>query len=234
MTTTTTTELRFQASPSAGEVSALYERPSTARWLMVLGHGAGAGMRHHFMDGAAAALAAQGMATFRYQFPYMEKRTSRPDPQPLLLATVRSAVNAAHTIAGDLPLFVGGKSMGGRMTSLAASEERLPNVKGLVFFGFPLHPVGAPAVGRADHLARVGTPMLFLQGTRDKLAELDLLKPVIERLGSQATLHIVEGGDHSFAVPKKSGRTMEDVLDELAQTIASWSDKLTSSRTKTS
>jgi predicted alpha/beta-hydrolase family hydrolase len=227
---TTATELRFEASKSAGEVSAIFERPTTARWLMVLGHGAGAGMRHHFMDAAASALGAQGIATFRYQFPYMEKKTSRPDPQPILLSTVRAAVNAAHTIGGDLPLLAGGKSMGGRMTSLAASEERLPNVRGLVFFGFPLHAVGAPSSNRADHLDRVFTPMLFLQGTRDKLAELELLKPVIERLGSQAAIHIVEGGDHSFAVPKKSGRTLTDVLDELAQTIASWADKMTSNR----
>jgi predicted alpha/beta-hydrolase family hydrolase len=201
---------------------------------MVLGHGAGAGMRHPFMEGAAAALGAKGIATFRYQFPYMEKKTSRPDPQPILLSTVRAAVNAAHTIADDLPMLAGGKSMGGRMTSLASSEERLPNVRGLVFFGFPLHATGAPSSNRADHLDRVLTPMLFLQGTRDKLAELEFLKPVVERLGSQATMHIVEGGDHSFAVPKKSGRALPDVLDELAQTIASWADKLASSKPKKS
>jgi predicted alpha/beta-hydrolase family hydrolase len=231
---TTATELRFEASKSAGEVSALFERPASARWLMVLGHGAGAGMRHPFMEGAAAALGAKGIATFRYQFPYMEKKTSRPDPQPILLSTVRAAVNAAHTIADDLPMLAGGKSMGGRMTSLASSEERLPNVRGLVFFGFPLHATGAPSSNRADHLDRVLTPMLFLQGTRDKLAELEFLKPVVERLGSQATMHIVEGGDHSFAVPKKSGRALPDVLDELAQTIASWADKLASSKPKKS
>jgi len=224
---TAATELRFQASRSSGEVSALLELPDSARWLMVLGHGAGAGMRHHFMDDAAAALASHQIATFRYQFPYMENRTSRPDPQPVLLATVRSAVAAAHAAAGDLPLLAGGKSMGGRMTSLASAEDGLPDVKGLVFFGFPLHPPGAPGTGRAEHLERVRTPMLFLQGTRDKLADLVLLGPVIERLGSKATLHIVEGGDHSFAVPKRSGRSLEDVLEELARTVAAWAERLT-------
>jgi predicted alpha/beta-hydrolase family hydrolase len=224
---TAATELRFQASRSSGEVSALLERPDSARWLMVLGHGAGAGMRHHFMQDAAAVLASHQIATFRYQFPYMEKRTSRPDPQPVLLATVRSAVAAAHAAAGDLPLLAGGKSMGGRMTSLASAEDGLPEVRGLVFFGFPLHPPGAPGTGRAEHLERVGTPMLFLQGTRDKLADLGLLGPVIERLGSKATLHIVEGGDHSFAVPKRSGRSPEDVLEELARTVAAWAERST-------
>lgn len=224
---TAATELRFQASRSSGEVSALLERPDSARWLMVLGHGAGAGMRHHFMQDAAAALASHQIATFRYQFPYMEKRTSRPDPQPVLLATVRSTVAAAHAAAGDLPLLAGGKSMGGRMTSLASAEDGLPDVRGLVFFGFPLHPPGAPGTGRAEHLERVGTPMLFLQGTRDKLADLGLLGPVIERLGSKATLHIVEGGDHSFAVPKRSGRSPEDVLEELARTVVTWAERST-------
>ena len=224
---TTATELRFLASRSSGEVSALLERPDTARWLMVLGHGAGAGMRHHFMDDAAAALASHQIATFRYQFPYMEKRTSRPDPQPVLLATVRSAVAAAHAAAGDLPLLAGGKSMGGRMTSLASAEDGLPDVRGLVFFGFPLHPPGTPGTGRAEHLERVTTPMLFLQGPRDKLADLELLAPVIERLGSKATLHIVEGGDHSFGVPKRSGRSLEEVLEELARTVAAWAERST-------
>jgi len=223
---TTATELRFQASRSSGEVAALLERPDSARWLMVLGHGAGAGMRHHFMEDAAAVLASRQIATFRYQFPYMEKRTSRPDPQPVLLATVRSAVIAAHAAAGDLPLLAGGKSMGGRMTSLASAEGGLPDVRGLVFFGFPLHPAGAPATGRAEHLERVTTPMLFLQGTRDKLADLGLLAPVIERLGPRATLHVVDGADHSFEVPKRSGRSLADVLEELARTVAAWAERL--------
>jgi len=200
------TELRFQASSSAGEVSALLERPDTARWLLVLGHGAGAGMRHRFMEGSASALAARGIATFRYQFPYVEKHASRPDPQPILLATVQSAVAVAHVAAGDLPLLAGGKSMGGRMTSLAWANEPLSDVRGIVFFGFPLHPAGSPDTARAEHLKRVAAPMLFLQGTRDKLADLALLRPVIERLGPKATLHVVEGADHSFEVPERSGR----------------------------
>jgi uncharacterized protein len=223
---TTTTELKFQASRSAGEVSALLERPPGARWLMVLGHGAGAGMRHHFMEDAALALAARGIATFRYQFPYVENRSRRPDPQPILLATVQSAVQAARAAAADLPLLAGGKSMGGRMTSLACAKDPSSDVRGLIFFGFPLHPPGASATERAEHLERVQVPMLFLQGTRDKLADLGLLRPVIERLGSRATLHVVEGADHSFEMLKRSGRTAADVLEELARTAASWAEQL--------
>jgi predicted alpha/beta-hydrolase family hydrolase len=225
---TTTTELKFQASRSAGEVSALLERPPGARWLMVLGHGAGAGMRHHFMEDAALALAARGIATFRYQFPYVENRSRRPDPQPILLATVQSAVQAARAAASDLPLLAGGKSMGGRMTSLTCAKDpsSVGEVRGLIFFGFPLHPPGAPATERAEHLERVQIPMLFLQGTRDKLADLGLLRPVIERLGSRATLHVVEGADHSFEMLKRSGRTAADVLEELAGTAVSWAEQL--------
>ena len=193
---------------------------------MVLGHGAGAGMRHHFMNDIAAALAARGIATFRYQFPYVEKGVYRPDPQPVLLATVRSAIEAANAAAGDLPLLAGGKSMGGRMTSLASAKEALDGVKGIAFFGFPLHPAGAPATERGEHLERVAAPMLFLQGTRDKLAELSLLRPVVERLGSRAMLHVVEGADHGFDVLKRSGRTSAEVLEELAGTAATWASRL--------
>lgn len=213
------TELRFLASRSAGEVSALFDRPADARWLLVFGHGAGAGMRHSFMEAMTGALNSRGVATFRYQFAYMEKRLGRPDPQPVLLATVRAAVEAARAAAGELPLLAGGKSMGGRMTSLATAEGSLPNVRGLVFFGFPLHPAGAPGTSRAEHLTRVEAPMLFLQGTRDKLAELDLLQPIVTALGPRATMHVVEGGDHSFAVLKRSGRTSEEVLEELASSV---------------
>lgn len=222
----TAIESRFQASRSSGEVSALLERPGDARWLLVLGHGAGAGMRHRFMEAISAALASHAIATFRYQFPYMEKRSGRPDPQPVLLATVRAAVAAAHSVAPDLPLLAGGKSMGGRMTSLASADEPLPNVRGLVFFGFPLHPAGKPGTERAQHLERVALPMLFLQGRRDKLAGLGLLAPVLERIGPRATLHVVEEGDHSFAVPKRSGRSEADVLDDLVRTVASWAEEL--------
>ncbi len=223
---TTTAELRFQASRSAGQVSALLDRPMEARWLLVLGHGAGAGMRHSFMEAIAGALNARGIATFRYQFAYMEKRLRRPDPQPVLLATVRSALAAAHAAAGDLPLLAGGKSMGGRMTSLAASEGGLEGVRGLVFFGFPLHPPGSPGTSRAEHLARVTTPMLFLQGTRDTLADLALLRPIVEGLGPKATLHVMDGADHSFAMLKRSGRSAREVIDELGGTVAEWVDRL--------
>jgi len=223
---TTATELKFLASQSAGEVSAILDRPETARWLLVLGHGAGAGMRHRFMNDIVAVLGARGIATFRYQFPYLEHKTYRPDPQPILLATVRSAVEAARGAAGDLPFLAGGKSMGGRMTSLAASKEALNGVRGIVFFGFPLHPANAPATERAEHLQRVAVPMLFLQGTRDKLAELSLLQPVIGLLGPAATLHVLEGADHGFDMLKRSGRTSAEVLEELADTVAEWADGL--------
>jgi uncharacterized protein len=222
----TRTELRFVASKSSGEVSAIFDRPDGARFLLVFGHGAGAGMRHRFMETASASLAAQGIASLRYQFPYVEARSRRPDPQPVLRATVRSAVQTARDLAPGLPLLAGGKSMGGRMTSLACAEDGLPDVAGLVFFGFPLHPAGAPASDRAAHLERVPIPMLFLQGTRDKLADLTLLRPALERLGARATLHVVDGGDHSFAVPKRSGRSAEEVIEELARTAAAWAERL--------
>ena len=217
-------ELRFLASAGAGEVSALLVRPADARWLLVLAHGAGADMRHVFMEGAAQALAAEGVATFRYQFPYTERGRRRPDPRPLLLATVRSALGAAAREAGDLPLLAGGKSMGGRMTSLAAAEGGLPGVQGIVFFGFPLHPAGkeAAAAERAAHLAEVALPMLFLQGSRDRLARLELLRPVHARLAPRATLHVVADADHGFHVPKRSGRTDADIQNELARTTRAW------------
>jgi len=224
---TQTTESRFLASQSSGEVSAILQRPDDARMLYVFGHGAGAGMRHRFMQAASDKLGEHGIATFRYQFPYVEKRIRRIDPQPILLATVRSAVAAAAASASDLPLLAGGKSMGGRMTSLASAAEPLPQVRGLVFFGFPLHPAGAPAVTRAEHLDRVSIPMLFLQGTRDKLADLDLLRPILERQGRRASLHVIDGADHSFEVPKRSGRNLADVLEEVARTTASWAASLT-------
>ena len=221
-----TTELRFLASASAGEVSAILIRPAAARWLYVFGHGAGAGMRHPFMEDAATALAGRGFATFRYQFAYQEKGSRRIDPQPILLATVRAAIDAGREAAPDLPLLAGGKSMGGRMTSLAASKDPLDGVRGVAFFGFPLHPAGAPGQGRADHLAQVEVPMLFLQGTRDTLADLDLLRPVIDKLGSRATLHVVDGADHGFNVLKRSGRTPADVMDELTRTMEEWAERL--------
>jgi hypothetical protein len=218
--------IRFRASRSAGEVSAAITRPDNARWLVVLAHGAGAGMTHPFMESLAERLAAHGVASFRYQFPYVERGSKRPDPPPLLEATVRSAVEAAAGVAGDLPLLAGGKSLGGRMTSRAAAREPLEGVRGLVFFGFPLHAIGKPGSERADHLDDVDVPMLFLQGSRDRLADLTLLHPVVERLGSGAAIHVVDAADHSFHVPARSGRGDAEVIDELAAETARWAAKL--------
>jgi uncharacterized protein len=221
---TPASDLRFTVD-NAGEVSAILLRPAEARWLLVLAHGAGAGMSHPFLATAARDLAAVGVATFRYQFPYMEQRRRVPDAPAVLTATVRAAVAAARKAAPDLPLLAGGKSLGGRMTSLAASERPLDGVRGLVFFGFPLHPPNRPGTKRADHLPHVSVPMLFLQGTRDAFADLALLRPILVELGPRATLDIIETADHSFHVLKSSGKTDDEVLRELAQTISSWADK---------
>jgi predicted alpha/beta-hydrolase family hydrolase len=209
-----------------GEVSAILLRPQNAQCLLVLAHGAGAGMNHPFMTAIANELAASQVASFRFQFPYMEQRRRAPDRPPVLTATVQAAVQTASKAAPDLPLFAGGKSLGGRMTSLAASEERLDNVQGLVFFGFPLHPPNQPGTKRAEHLGEVKLPMLFLQGTRDALADLKLLRPILAKLGTRATLHVIEGADHSFHVLKGSGKTDKDVLKELAQSASDWMKKL--------
>ena len=206
----------------SGDVSAILVRPPDATSLYVLAHGAGAGMRHPFLGRIADALAGQGVATLRYQFPYMERKTRRPDPPAVATATVRAAVALAQRLAPELPLIAGGKSFGGRMTSTAQAAEPLPGVRGLAFLGFPLHPPGKPAVTRGEHLDAVRVPMLFLQGDRDEFAELILLRQVLRKVGPRATLHLVNGGDHSFSVPKKSGRTPEDVFAELANTIAAW------------
>lgn len=216
------TRLRFKATSRSGETSARLVRPEAAKWLLVLGHGAGAGINHPFMEAIAASLAGHRIATFRYNFPYMEQGRKRPDPPAVLTATVRSAVTAAANTVPDLPLLAGGKSMGGRMTSLAASKTPLPEAAGLVFLGFPLHPIGKPGTERAEHLKRVAVPMLFLQGTRDRLADLGLMHEVHIALGGLATLHVVDGADHGFHVLKRSDRTDDDVLDELAQAVANW------------
>ena len=213
---------QFEASRSAGNVSAILLRPETATALLVLGHGAGAGMRHSFMESLAHELARNGIACLRYQFPYMEQGKRSPNPQPVSVKTVRSAVAAAAKEAPDLPLFAGGKSYGGRMTSTAAATEPLPGVRGIVFFGFPLHAPGQPSSHRAEHLSEVSVPVLFLQGTRDKLADLNLLKPVCDGLGERSTLHIIEEADHSFSIPKRTGRTHDEVIAELAQMSADW------------
>jgi hypothetical protein len=218
--------LRFLASRSAGEVSALWLRPSAARAALALAHGAGAGMHHGFLSGIAEALAERGVATLRYQFPYMEARQRRPDPPALLLATVRAAVALAKHRAEGLPLFAGGKSLGGRMTTTAAARESLPGVRGLVLLGFPLHSSGSPASERGAHLRDVGVPMLFLQGTRDALADLEFVRPLCASLGGRAELRVIEGADHSFRVPKRSGRSDAEVLVELADAIAEWTARL--------
>jgi predicted alpha/beta-hydrolase family hydrolase len=179
-------------------------------------------MRHPTMEALSDHLGQVGIATLRYQFLYMERGSGPPDPQPVLTAMVRAAVLAAAGAAPDLPLFAGGKSMGGRMTSLAAAEAPLPGVHGIIFFGFPLHPAGRSGTSRAKHLAQVTVPMLFLQGTRDKLAELDLIQPMCAGLGSNATLHFLDGADHSFQVLKRSGRSNEDVLIEIAGVVGTW------------
>ena len=217
-----TTEHRFEATRSSGDVSALLTRPSGAKALYVFGHGAGAGMRHAFMESVAGRLADRDIATFRYNFPYMEAGRRGPNPQPVLLKTVRSAVAEAARIAPDLPLLAGGKSMGGRMASNAAAVEALPGVAGLAFFGFPLHAPGRDSSERGAHLEEVGLPMLFLQGTRDNLANLELLRPLLERVRPRPKLHVVDDADHGFHVPKRSGRTDGEVLDEICDAMAEW------------
>ena len=214
-------KIRFEVGP-AGSVTGLWARPSGATALLVLAHGAGAGMRHAFMEATTDALAARGIATLRYQFPYMEAGVRRIDSRPRLLATARAAAAAGVRLARGLPVFAGGKSMGGRMTSLAESEEAWPGLRGIVFVGFPLHPAGRPGTERGEHLASVKVPMLFLQGTRDKLAELELLTPVCASLGERAELRRIEGADHSFHVLKRSGRTDPEVLGELADYVAAF------------
>lgn len=220
-----TEELRFQATDSTGEVSALLTRSADARALVVLGHGAGAGMRHAFLEDLRPRWARRGLATFCYQFPYMEAGRKLPNHAPILEKTVRSAVAAAAATAPELPLFAGGKSLGGRMTARAQAKEPLPGVRGLVFLGFPLHPAKKPGTERAAHLFDVAVPMLFLQGTRDKLADLDLLRPICADLGDRATLREIDGADHGFAVLKRSGRTADDVAKELADAAAEWAGR---------
>jgi len=205
-------------------VSGLMQRPASAKTCLVLAHGAGAGMEHPFMAALAHDLEAIGIATLRFQFPYIEIRGKRPDPPALCHATIRAAVAAAHELEPSLPLFAGGKSFGGRMTSQAQAEIPLPHVGGLVFFGFPLHPAKQPSIDRGAHLSRVKIPMLFLQGTRDTLAELPLIEPLVERLGKLATLTLLEAADHSFHVPARSGRTDAQVRSEMLGSLATWAD----------
>jgi uncharacterized protein len=220
-------EIKFSAGEKVGKVSGLLTLPKGAQGLLVLAHGAGAGMRHRFMEETAQKLADKSIATFRYQFAYMEKGIKRPDNEAVLTATVRAAVATAKKHGDGLRLFAGGKSMGGRMTSLAAAKEPLESVRGLIYFGFPLHAAGRTSADRGQHLFDVKLPMLFLQGSRDALADLKLLKPLCARLGEKAELFVIDGGDHSFHLLKSSGRSDDQALDEAVTKTSSWISRLT-------
>lgn len=203
-------------------LSALLIRPEDAKALYVFAHGAGTDMTHRSMESNALGLARRGIATLRYQFPFAEKGSKRPDPPRIAHAAVRAAVARALTLAPDLPLFAGGRSFGGRMTSQAQAERPLPGIVGLAFLGFPLHPAGKPSVERAEHLSNVHVPLLFVSGSNDALAQRELLEPTVERLGPRALLHLVAGADHSLKVPARSGRTAEDAEAEALDTLADW------------
>jgi uncharacterized protein len=225
MTVVAAKDVQIPVNAKAGMVSALLVKPQNAKALLVMAHGAGAGMRHRFMEDAAARLAEQGVATLRYQFPYMEKRIKRPDSESTLTDTVRAAVATAKKLAGELPVFAGGKSMGGRMTSLAASKQALDGVAGLIYFGFPLHAAGNPGAERGAHLTEVKLPMLFLQGSRDALADLKLLRPLCRKLGKRIELFVINGGDHSFHMLKSSGKSDEQALSTVVEKAAQWMGK---------
>ncbi len=210
----------------AGAVSALLLSPERPRACYVFAHGAGAGMTHSFMEAFATGLRERSIASLRYQFPYMEKGSKRPDPPAIAQATVRAAAARAAEIVPGLDLIAGGKSFGGRMTSQAQAAAPLAGVRGLAFVGFPLHPAGKPSSDRADHLAKIDIPTLFLQGTRDALAEVALIEPVVQRLGSRATLHLVDSADHSFHVLARSGRNDREVLNEILDVFGKWVDSI--------
>lgn len=214
-------EIRFVATPDKGEVSAILLRPEGATHLVVLGHGASTSMRHRTMETIAAALANRGIATFRYNFPYSENGTSR-NSTATCVETIRNAVRAAHEAAPALSLLAGGHSFGGRMTTTAQSEAPLENVKGLVLFSFPLHLAGRPDTKRADHLSKIDIPMLFLSGTRDELATLELLEPTVNNLGKKATLHLLDTANHGYKILKKTRTSAEEVFDEIARATSEW------------
>jgi len=220
-----TTEHKFTATPEKGEVSAILMRPESTTHLLVLGHGASSNMRNPMLVTIAENLAEQGIATFRYNFPYSEKGGGR-NSQATCLETIRSAVKAAGEAGPDLPILAGGHSFSGRMTSTAQSESPIDGVKGLVFFAFPLHPAGEPATKRADHLTNIDIPMLFLSGTRDALGELDLLEPVVKGLGQKATRHLLDTADHSFKILKRTRQSTENVFAEMARITRDWSCKI--------
>ena len=219
------TDLRLTVPAADATVSALLDAPAKPRACYVFAHGAGAGMNHSFMAAMAKGLVERGIATLRFQFPYMEQGSKRPDSPAVAQAAVRAAVEEAAKQLPGVPLFAGGKSFGGRMTSNAQAAEPLPHVRGIVFVGFPLHNPKKPSVERAKHLADVKVPMLFLQGTRDELADLELVRETTAKLGELATLHVVEGADHSFHVLVRSGRNDAQVLGELLDTTAAWMTK---------
>jgi len=208
------------------QVSALLLAPTLPRACYVLAHGAGAGMQHAFMSATAQELAALGIATLRFQFPYMERGSKRTDPPPICHATVRAAIAEASKRLPNVPLFAGGRSFGGRMTSQAQAELALPAVRGLIFLGFPLHPAGRPETTRAAHLVKVTIPMQFIQGTRDELAKLSLLEPLVKQLEPRATLHLLDGADHSFHVLARSGRKDPEVRAEALQAMSGWIDRV--------
>ena len=221
MSAVNTQKLQFEVA-NAGPVSALLTSPAKARACYVFAHGAGAGMTHPFMESFAAGLGERGVASLRYQFPYMEKGSRRPDPPPIAHAAVRAAVAEAGRACPGLPLIAGGKSFGGRMTSQAQAMAPLSGVRGLAFVGFPLHPAGKPSRDRAKHLAEVRVPMLFMQGTRDTLAEVTLIEPVVTSLCPSASLHLVREADHSFHVLARSGRNDREVMTEILDAFADW------------
>src|SRR5204863_6974538 len=225
LTAATAQPLNIEITPTAS-VSALLIHPPQARACYVFAHGAGAGMANAWMETIAAGLAERGIATLRYQFPYMEKASKRPDSPAIAHAAVRAAVKEAARCCPKLPLIAGGKSFGGRMTSQAQAIDALPGVRGLAFLGFPLHPAGKPSSDRAKHLGDIRIPMLFLQGTRDALAELDLLEPVVKGLGKSARLQLVKEADHSFHVLVRSGRNDREVMAEVLDAFAAWTDMI--------
>jgi predicted alpha/beta-hydrolase family hydrolase len=217
------TTLTLTITPASGSgLSALLDAPSSPSACYVFAHGAGAGMEHPFMAAIATGLAQRGIATLRFQFPFMQQGSRRPDPPAVAQAAVRAAVQEMASRFPGLPLFAGGKSFGGRMTSQAQAAEPMPDLRGIAFVGFPLHPAGKPSTERAKHLADVQVPMLFLQGTRDTLADLALIRPTVQALGPRATLHVVDGADHAFHVLARSGRTDQQVREELLDVIAGW------------
>jgi uncharacterized protein len=222
---------RLTIDVGAGQrVSALYDWTEGARAVFVLAHGAGAGMEHPSMQAVATGLGKRGIATLRYQFPYMERKIRRPDPPALCHATVRAAVAQASRLAPDLPLIAGGRSFGGRMTSQAQAQTALARVLGLAFLAFPLHPAGRPGTERAVHLREIDLPLLFIQGTRDELADLGLLRPLVASLGTRATLHLLEDADHSFHVPARTGRKDSAVQEEALDALCGWLDSLAGCR----